>query len=444
LIYHHNHHNHHHNQITTIAPVSQCTRMVTIVIVVIVVIVVKGYKKMGIFDLIQAETNITFRKAGKQYNGACPWCGDDDKGHKADRFIIWPGEGRYLCRRCDKKGDDIQFIRDYKEMGYIEACEYLQTPPNINHHNNYSNHNHHNHHNHHNREEPLHPPSSAWLESAWPLLIHCQGQLWDDIGARAHTWLHGRGLTDATIQAAGLGYNPHERYADRAAWGLPPEVKENGKPKGLWLPRGVVIPWLIDGELWGIRIRRPVGEPKYYWIPTPDPGWALFNADKVIPGKPVAIVEGELDALTICQADYVSVATGSTGGARRAKWIARLAAASLALVCYDNDKGGNQAASYWLDALPNAKRWRPYWSDANQMQQDGADITAWIAAGLGFNHQQDLDLDFTHYLGVTIDTKTWVRLQSECERRYGPSWILHADQVDDRWHIHRISALARG
>ena len=358
---------------------------------------------MSILDLIQAETNIAFRKAGKQYNGPCPWCGDDGKGSKADRFIIWPEEGRYLCRRCDKKGDDIQFIREYKRIDYIEACEYLKKGTNIIHHNHHNHHDNNNHHNHHNHEDPLIPPSSAWLESGWPFLTHCQGQLWGDAGGRALTWLQGRGLSDATIRSAGLGYNDHDHYTERTAWGLAPEILPNGKPKGVWLPRGVVIPWLVDGELWGLRIRRPVGDPKYYLIPGGQAG-ALYNADQIAPGRPAVIVEGELDALTICQAQHIAVATGSTHGARRAKWIARLAAAAAVLVAYDNDDPGNQAATYWLEVLPNAKRWRPYWNDANQMQQDGADVGAWIAAGVGIT---DPGIDLTDYIGATVDAPTW-------------------------------------
>lgn len=392
---------------------------------------------MGILDLIQAETNIIFRKAGKEYHGACPWCGDDGKGDKADRFIIWPAEGRYLCRRCDRKGDDIQFVREYKGLGYKEACEYLNRGDNIIHLNHPNHLNHSIHLNHHNHEEPLHPPSAAWLESAWPLLTHCQGQLWDGAGARALTWLQGRGLTAATIRVAGLGYNDRDHYTDRAAWGLEPETLPNGKPKGLWLPRGVVIPWLIDGELWGVRIRRPTGDPKYYLIPGGQPA-ALYNADGVTPAAPAVLVEGELDALTICQAEHVAVATGSTHGARRTKWIARLAAASTVLVAYDNDKAGNDAAAYWLDALPNAKRWRPYWEDANKMQQDGASVADWIAAGLGTAQHQDLDL--TDYIGATVDGALWEQLQAECRHRHGSVWTLQAKQVDDGWRILRLQA----
>lgn len=342
----------------------------------------EGMPEVSILDLIQQETNLSFRKtstAGKQYNGPCPWCGDDGKGHKADRFIIWPAEGRYLCRRCGKKGDDIQFVREHKNMGYTEACEYLNFGSRNNHHNHHNDNVHHNHHNH---EQPLLPPAEQWLEQAWPFLISCQESLWGDAGARALAWLRSRGLTDETICAAGLGYCDHDHYTEREAWGVAPETTKDGRPKGLWLPRGVVIPWLVDGELWGVRIRRPDGYPKYYLIPGGQAS-GLFNADQVKPGEPAVIVEGEIDALTICQADYTAVATGSTHGARRTRWIARLSTASTVLVAYDNDDAGNGAAAYWLEVLPNAKRWRPYWSDANQLQQDGVSVAAWIAAGLG-------------------------------------------------------------
>jgi len=45
-------------------------------------------------------------------------------------------------------------------------------------------------------------------------------------------------------------------------------------------------------------------------------------------------------------------------------------------------EAGETAAHFWLDALPNARRWRPYWHDANDMAKSGADVTTWIAAGI--------------------------------------------------------------
>ena len=97
------------------------------------------------------------------------------------------------------------------------------------------------------------------------------------------------------------------------------------------------------------------------------------------------VVEGEIDVLTLVQTVgdlAVAVATGSTSGARRTRWIARLALASLVLVAFDADDKGDKAAGYWLGVLPNAKRWRPSWGDVNAMAQGGADLRAWVLAAL--------------------------------------------------------------
>jgi hypothetical protein len=105
---------------------------------------------------------------------------------------------------------------------------------------------------------------------------------------------------------------------------------------------------------------------KYYWIQ--GGAMTLYNMDRVRAGTPTVLVEGELDALTIMQ---------ETGGA-----VAAVATASTVLVAYDSDEAGEAAATWWLDALSNARRWRPYWADANAMAQDGVDIARWVRAGL--------------------------------------------------------------
>jgi len=58
---------------------------------------------------------------GSEHGGPCPWCGGDD------RFRVWPdqgtgGLGRYWCRQCRRKGDVIDFLRDYKGLTFREAC----------------------------------------------------------------------------------------------------------------------------------------------------------------------------------------------------------------------------------------------------------------------------------------------------------------------------------
>jgi hypothetical protein len=117
---------------------------------------------------------------------------------------------------------------------------------------------------------------------------------------------------------------------------------------------------------------------------------------------------GDPDALAMRQeaGDLVAtVATGATGGARRMHWIARLALCSAMLVAYDADTPGDAAAAYWLERLENARRWRPYWGDANAMAQAGADVRAWVAAGAGdsstsFDYAQDRPLRSTRNDGA--------------------------------------------
>jgi hypothetical protein len=53
------------------------------------------------------------------------------------------------------------------------------------------------------------------------------------------------------------------------------------------------------------------------------------------------------------------------------------------LVAFDAEVDkGDVAAAWWVRVLPNAQRWRPYWDDANAMAQGGADVRAWVAAGV--------------------------------------------------------------
>lgn len=146
------------------------------------------------------------------------------------------------------------------------------------------------------------------------------------------------------------------------------------------------MPWPIGRDLWRVNIRRPVkpGEtPKCYSPPGFGPG--LYEADRLRPDRPAILVEGELDALTLLQeaGDLVSpVATGGTGGGRRARWVGKLAQCPAVLVSFDADEAGEQARQWWLGILQNGAYWRPYWGDSNAMLQGGADVRAWVQAGL--------------------------------------------------------------
>jgi len=356
---------------------------------------------IDLLELIGRDVTLSKHAAkdGGEYWGACPFCGDGGKGRNSDRFHVWPKAQtpRYWCRDCEKNGDAIQYVRERFNLSYPEALDRLglagdngngaaasagQAPVILP------------------RHDPAAPPSDGWQARAVTFCMECEDRLWTPAGARALTWLRNeRGLSDATIRAASLGYNPADVHEERAAWDLPPEHDDQGRPKRVWLPRGVVIPWVAAGHLWRVNIRRPLtkeqqaaGQDKYMG----PAGWtnALFRADTLTPDRPAVIVEGEFDALAIWQdaGDLVTpVATGSISGARRARWLGALALSPVVLVAFDDDQpdpktglgAGDSAAKYWLDVLGNARRWRAYYAkDPSGLATAGGDLRAWVAAGL--------------------------------------------------------------
>lgn len=323
---------------------------------------------------------------GGEWAGPCPKCGG------RDRFRVWPdhpgGRGRWFCRQChEKRGDAIDYRcwlhnETYPEAlaalgldaGALSARQRWQPMQRV-------------------RPGaatslpgPLAPPGPKWQRAARAFVAYVQARLWDRTGAEALAYLRWRGLTDETIRHFGLGYNPTDLRRDPQRWGL----ESDPTSKQVWLPRGVVIPWEIGGELWRVNIR--LLEPRRFsdgrelrYIGPRGCKNGLYNADALSPDCLAIVVEGEIDVLTLIQTAgdlVVAVATGSTSGARRTRWIARLALASLVLVAFDADDKGDKAADYWLDVLPNARRWRPLWGDANAMAQGGADLRAWVLAAL--------------------------------------------------------------
>lgn len=326
-------------------------------------------------DLLQLiGHDVTLKRKGStnggEYAGPCPFCGG------RDRFLVWPNHpdgGQWWCRKCDKTGDAIAYLVERGELTPSEAGRIRRgedparpwpvkrtTSPAIpapRH------------------PERLQPPGPEWQSAARDFVARCELALWAPGGERALAWLRGRGVTDDTIKTAGLGYHDADRYGDPAAWGLDRE--------SLWLPRGIVIPWVICGTLWRVNIRRPAGDPKYFSPAGFVTG--LYNADALTTTRPAILVEGEFDALTLGQVagDVVTpVATGSTDGGRRPRWIAAMAICPEVLVAYDADDAGEKAAAWWTGVLSNGRRWRPLWEDANAMQQAGADVRAWVMAAL--------------------------------------------------------------
>jgi hypothetical protein len=240
------------------------------------------------------------------------------------------------------------------------------------------------------------PPPEAWQARAETFCDWAGRRLWGPEGRRALEWLQARGLNYRTILRAGLGFNPDDRYELRSEWGLPPEQDGQGRPRRLWIPRGIVIPWCIDGEPWRVSLRRPLSptqraEGEATYIQVSGGTNALYGADTLQPGQPAMVVEGVFDALAIVQeaGDLVAAVAAGTTGARRVRWIIRLAACEPVLLAFDADAGGEEAAAYWQAVLgERARRWRPLIDDPAAMLEAGMRVRDWVEAGIaGIHHQ---------------------------------------------------------
>jgi DNA primase len=302
---------------------------------------------------------------GGEYAGSCPFCGGKD------RFRVWPNEGRggrYWCRQCQSNGDGIEFLRDFYKTSYQEARRFLavNTTHKID----------------TGKSVLASPPKSAWQQRARRFVEAREESLWSATNKRALNWLRDRGLKDDTIRYARLGYNRCDRREDLRAWGLDYEKDK----KTIWLPEGIVIPFEMGEDLWKIQIRSyrwRDSREKYYCVKGSKNG--LHGADKIIEGKPVILVEGIFDALSLVQEAgdlIIPVAPGSTTGGRREPWIGLLTSAPFVLVSFDADEAGDTASRHWLAKLPNAVWWRPFWDDPSQMLMDGADLRSWVGAGV--------------------------------------------------------------
>ena len=205
---------------------------------------------MNILEILEYNGYIYKRHAstnGGEYAGACPWCGG------VDRFRVWPNykNGRYWCRQCNMSGDSIQYLRDSKGMTYNEACQYLNITPkyirNTDFTINYKRINEW-------APKTTQSPKNVWLDKAEDFLNNINQELNDNV----KKWLNNRGISDNIIKKYRLLWNKKDVFMKRQDWGLSDVINNRtGKLKKLWIPQGLIIPYIFDERVIRLRVRRP-------------------------------------------------------------------------------------------------------------------------------------------------------------------------------------------
>lgn len=351
-------------------------------------------------DLLALASNLTALErvantGGGEWSGPCPFCLD----HGKDRFRVQPYQqphGLWMCRHCTngKWQDAIALARlAWPNLKFPEICEQLaggaapvtrgqpariQAPP----------------------RPAAAPPPEEWQQAARKVLEETQAALWDPKYKKVLDYLRGRGLQDETIKRFGLGY---------CATG---KASQYGREiAGLYVPRGIVIPCMLAGAIWYLKIRLMPGIP--CWCPTCKKGIAgpgicpiceksvkytgvkgnqtaaIFNAKKLeaqpLGGGPALFVEGEFDCMLAEQeiGDYLPVATlgASTNRPDLATWGRYFLGQNVTMICYDMDTAGEKGA----EAICEMSRYAVFtplpeglWKDITDFHQAGGSLQAWI------------------------------------------------------------------
>lgn len=343
---------------------------------------------MNVLELAQKYVQLkkVATTKGGEWQGPCPGCGG------TDRFHVWPdannGEGKYWCRpalrgHCGKSGDGIQFLRDFEGLSFHEACARLgkdvaqkpdlQAP----------------------REKPAERfvpevkqgPPMLWQEKAWKFVTWAFEQVFEL--PEVIEYLARRGITEEIIVRYGLGWNGGQNGKDvfrsRESWGLSKLANDKGRPKPLWLPMGLVIPYMRGNEVRRIRIRRP--DPldfgsRYYVVPGSDMSSLVVERD----ARVFVITEAELDAYMVAgqlKGIAGAVGMGSASTKPDKETLALLDECVHILVALDADGAGYKAAAWWKDRYPDCDIWPvPKGKDPGEAFEAGVDIREWIMAGL--------------------------------------------------------------
>ena len=355
----------------------------------------------NLVDLLSEYGFSPVKKTATEWASPCPFCGGKD------RFQIWPdeGEGRgyYWCRQCDAKGDGIQFLRDFADMNYGDACKRIGVAPVAN-----------------LRApalakkkavepfEPVRPDdgtkpeldTAKWRTRALDFVTWTSEQL--QKAPEQLAWLAARGIDAASARQYRLGYNPGEKGRNciirpRAVWGLPPVKRKDGKDKQFWLPRGIVVPQLSGDEVQRLRIRRLDAdrqqfrpEHKYHVVEgsSMDVLWLPCTAPR--PGQAVTVVvESELDAilLHILAGDLFHCMASMTSNIRRlpANVYEQLQSCLCILVALDCDAAGADGWPRWQETFPRAKRWpvpAGAGKDPGEAFSRGENLRLWLQAGI--------------------------------------------------------------
>lgn len=289
--------------------------------------------------------SVKLQRAGREWRACCPF-----HHEKTPSFYVNDEKGFYHCFGCGAHGDAIRFMTESGGLPFMDAVKELAAQAGLD-------------------MPALDPHAAERAERASGLHDVMKAaadwfvdQLAGISGAGARAYLDGRGISEATRKAFGMGFAPDSRSKLKTA------LKDAGDEAlieaGLLISVEGKAPYDRFRDRLMIPIRDPrgrviafggriigAGEPKYLNSPdTPlfDKGRTLYNLDRASPAARksgrVIVVEGYMDVIALSQVGINEV-VAPLGTALTEAQLERLwRMVDVPLLCFDGDAAGQKAA----------------------------------------------------------------------------------------------------
>lgn len=322
---------------------------------------------MEILDLA-IKDNLNPKKVastnGGEYHSPCPSCGG------IDRFIIWNIKNRYYCRKCGKTGDIIQYLRDFYNLSFKEACSRANIITNSNVKTNVK------------KTLIFNPkeiemPDLIWQTKASDFILKSHEHLLNN--PESIRLLQNRGFSLDSINKYKLGFNPESTWED---W----QLKKSDRK--IWLPKGFVIPSFVEDKLNKIKIRRSDWHlndtlPKYVEIHGSSAGLSIYGNNFNLPN---IVLESELDAMLVQQeASNLCLSIALGGATKRPDYYINslLIKTPLIIFSLDYDEAGMKAYNWWKNIYKNIFIWiAPFEKSVGDAFLKGLNIQEWVSLGI--------------------------------------------------------------
>lgn len=433
---------------------------------------------MTMLELLQDKGFGPFRKSGSRYVGICPVCGGSNKTNK---FVTKIGSATGHCFSCDWKGGTVKMLRQLDGIGCKEAhaqleldCDGSATCPV------YENCQKSGSAKRKDHAASLTVPAPRAKDAFIPAAPRTPAEIWqgaaDKLVQESHerllqnpealAYLASRGLPIAAVDKYRLGWLEGEKgkpciFRPRSTWGL---AVQPGESKSLWIPRGIVIPTVVDDRIDRIRIRRPGedlrddNDPKYIAIQGGGNALVSLNPE----ARAQMPIESDLDALLVdfVAGDLVGAVPLTTCTVRPDSGIAAtLEQAVIILVALDADplvsdlktrkvkSAGPTNTLWWQKHYPKSERWPvPEGKDPGEAYQKGVDLRAWVMDGLPISlhpkkaatlaKQEAPSVDFDSNKVQLLISDTYSRVNSLCPKgaaewleEHRPDVVVHLLQA---------------